>query len=201
MQLEQLHVDCLSQIFSQFDPSDTNQTLVLLCVSKRVTEVMTPFLMIWLNDFAVNLEQSIHSHRNVNNYISFILKGESSIFCQYLRNPLNLHHSVYFIHYAKFCFAMPPRHNIVPIDDFFDNHSLREFAQIYRVVKYDANKVTFLAGWLFQQCQTIADVRAYLKNDEFIGYLPLSVKDDELEEVNQRYRVHVLLRRRINALQ
>lgn len=160
---------------------------------------MTPMLMIWLNDFAEKLEHASHYHWAIDTYIRFILKGKLSFFCQSLRNPLYLQRSVYFIHYAKLGYASSERHKILLIDHFFDNHSLRDFSQIYRVVKCDTSKVTFLAGWLFQQCQTIGDVRAYLKNDEFIGYLPLSVKDEELEQVNQYFRVCVLMQRRINT--
>jgi hypothetical protein len=196
MQLEQLHADCLSHIFSQFDLWDTKTTMALLQVSKMTIGLLIPWIKEWLKYIVMEMDaiDEEESEDRLCHIFKCIMNTTKKCF-----NPLE---SVYHIHQIMILQKQPHQFNIISSFPAGDFTPVKVVCLTRRLVKIQYNRVTFVEDWLLQQCRTIADIRVYLPYNVSIAHVSNSVKDDELCKVNYYFRLELrfeIRRARINS--
>jgi hypothetical protein len=182
MQLEELPRDCLSHIFVQFDLWDTKTTMALLQVSKMTIDLLTPCIKAWLRCILMSIESGDEEER-LNYILRCVMESTKKCF-----HPLE---SIYHLHQIMILQKMYYKFHVIRSFPAGDFTPINVVCLTRRLVKVQYNRVTFVEGWLLQQCRTIGDIEAYLPKNIFIAHVSNSVKDEELCKVNQYYRLEL----------
>jgi hypothetical protein len=187
MQLEQLHPDCWFQISGEFDLWDTNQTLMLLRVSKQFTECVAPTIKNWLNDIAkkVKAGENIAIVECIRQHSS---KRDFAGISEFLRSAANLSEAVYYVHHILTYVKELQKYefnrnawNHLPVSEFDERGTL---------LTIDKNdKLSFLDDSIKRQGKTIGSLYDLLPKGIHIIFLIHKQTNLCLNDLNAHYRL------------
>jgi hypothetical protein len=179
MQLEQLHPDCWFHICAQFDLWDTKQTMVILRVSKRMSDAMLPHIKAWLNNVADLLTTDSETENDFIGELLCSIKFHSrehlmGRICTFLRASTD---AMYYLHHI---IAYETRNLSFDMSPIYQRNYEDRLSRL--VIRHN-NNLSFLTDT--HGCEIIEDVLKILPQEAELFRVDRTLKDEDLERVKE----------------